>query len=77
MPATRLLALGLLALLGSLSALPAQKAAPDPSWLLFHGNPRQTGVASGKIPAKLVTLWKFKAEDAFESAVAVDRKSVV
>jgi outer membrane protein assembly factor BamB len=66
MPVTfRLLAAGLLALFGSLSALAAD------SWLLFHGNPQQTGVAAGKLPAKLDTLWTFKAGDAFESSVAI------
>jgi outer membrane protein assembly factor BamB len=69
----RLLAVGLLAVFGPVLALaePAPAAKDVASWLLFHGNPRQTGVAEGKLPAKLVTLWTFKAEDAFESAVAV------
>ena len=67
MPVTfRLLAAGLLALFGSLSALAAD------SWPLFHGNPQQTGVVvASKLPAKLGIRWKFKAEDAFESSVAV------
>jgi outer membrane protein assembly factor BamB len=72
MPATRLLGTAaLLLLLGSVGAVPAPKATPAPSWLLFHGNPQQTGVATGKLPAKLDTLWTFKAGDAFEGAAAV------
>jgi outer membrane protein assembly factor BamB len=40
-------------------------------WLLFRGNAEQTGVASSKLPDKLVVLWTFLADDAFENAVAV------
>lgn len=40
-------------------------------WPVFHGNPEQTGVAAGKLPDKLETLWTFKTDDAFENAVAV------
>lgn len=72
-PTFRLLAASL-TLVGAaltLTAQPAPVAKEKAAWLLFHGNPRQTGVASGKLPAKLDTLWTFKAGDAFESSVAV------
>ncbi len=42
------------------------------SWPLFRHNPEQTGVTTAKLPAKLQTLWTFKAGDAFENAVAVN-----
>ena len=68
----RLLAASL-TLVGAVLTLTAQPApvAKDDAWLLFHGNPRQTGVAPGKLPAKLEIKWKFGAGDAFESSVAV------
>ena len=50
------------------AALPAGGGA---SWLLFRGSPEQAGVASTSVPGKLDVLWTFKAEDGFESAVAV------
>src|SRR5207249_2230253 len=46
-------------------------AAGKDEWLLFRGNAEQTGVTSSSVPNKLGVLWQFKAEDSFESAVAV------
>jgi outer membrane protein assembly factor BamB len=49
-------------------------AADDPAkdeWLLFRGNPLQTGVASAPLPKQLVELWKFPTKDSIEAAVAV------
>jgi outer membrane protein assembly factor BamB len=40
-------------------------------WPLFRGSAEQTGVSTTQLPAKLQTLWTFKAGDAFETAVAV------
>ena len=42
-------------------------------WPLFRGNPLQTGVVKEALPDKLEVLWKFKAEDGFESAAAIDK----
>jgi len=66
---------GLLALAGSWLATAADKKLAPPrasdSWPLFRGTAEQTGIASGKLPARLATLWTYKAEDAFEGAVAI------
>jgi outer membrane protein assembly factor BamB len=51
--------------------LPAPSGKDD--WLLFRRTPQQTGVTPTTVPNKLVVLWTFKAEDSFESAVAVSR----
>jgi outer membrane protein assembly factor BamB len=59
----------LVALVVPIVALSA--AAQNTGWPLFRGNPEQTGVTAAKLPAKLETLWTFKAGDAFESTVAV------
>jgi outer membrane protein assembly factor BamB len=40
-------------------------------WPVFRGNATQTGVAASQLPDKLDVLWTFKADDAFENAVAV------
>jgi RNA polymerase sigma factor (sigma-70 family) len=67
------------------SAPSASAAAPIPAppdapvaleerqseWLLFRGNPLQTGVAQTSLPAKLEVLWTFKAKDSIENAPAV------
>jgi outer membrane protein assembly factor BamB len=42
-------------------------------WLVFRGDPSQTGYRKGELPARLEVLWKFQAEDAFEGAVAVHK----
>lgn len=45
---------------------------PQTAWTLFRGNPLQTGVAQGKLPDKLVELWKFETKDGgIEGAPAV------
>jgi outer membrane protein assembly factor BamB len=58
-------------LVGSFSAVDKTAAADSRNWPLFRGNPEQTGVTRAPLPAKLQTLWTFKAEDAFENAVSV------
>ena len=40
-------------------------------WLIFRGNPGQTGIAPGGLPEKLEVLWQFKAKDGIESAAAI------
>jgi outer membrane protein assembly factor BamB len=45
-------------------------------WPVFRGDPGQTGVTASKLPAKLVELWKFTAEDAFENGVVVSGDTV-
>jgi outer membrane protein assembly factor BamB len=40
-------------------------------WLIFRGNPGQTGIAQCVLPEKLELLWEFKAKDGIENAVAV------
>jgi outer membrane protein assembly factor BamB len=52
-------------------ALADHGAAPKDTWPLFRGTAEQTGVAGSVLPDKLEVLWTFKAEDAFEGAVAV------
>lgn len=42
-------------------------------WAVFRGNPAQTGIAQGALPANLETIWEFKAKDGIENAVAVAR----
>ncbi len=69
--------LGLGLALGALSsgvAAPVKgggKPAAKPGWPVFRGDARQTGVAPGALPDKLVELWQFKTGDAIESSVAV------
>jgi outer membrane protein assembly factor BamB len=46
-----------------------KKAAQE--WLLFRGNPLQTGVATAHLPEKLQTLWSVHTGDSIESAPAV------
>jgi outer membrane protein assembly factor BamB len=43
------------------------------AWTLFRGNALQSGVSPGRLPDKLVELWKFEAKDAIEGAPAVHR----
>jgi outer membrane protein assembly factor BamB len=45
--------------------------AAESDWLLFRGNPLQTGVAETTLPEKLEVLWTFKAKDSIENAPAV------
>jgi outer membrane protein assembly factor BamB len=40
-------------------------------WLLFRGNPQQTGVATSALPDKLDILWKFSTKDAIEGTPAI------
>ncbi len=59
-------------LLGLFLLFPLSAASPDAdTWPLFHGDPRQTGVARAKLPGKLDVLWTFKTGDSIENAVAV------
>jgi outer membrane protein assembly factor BamB len=62
---------GLLGLVLALTALCAPATPRQEGWPLFRGNPEQNGVAQGKLPETLTVLWTFKAEDSFETAVAV------
>ena len=39
-------------------------------WLLFRGNPLQTGVAASALPEKLAVLWKFETKDSIEGTPA-------
>jgi outer membrane protein assembly factor BamB len=51
---------------------PGPAGAPGKDdWLLFRGSPEQAGVSTSTVPDKLEVLWQFRAEDSFESAVAV------
>ena len=61
----------LMILLPAVLAWPARAA--DDEWLLFRGNPLQTGVAETTLPDQLEILWTFKAKDSIESAPAVAR----
>lgn len=70
---SRLSRLFLLLLLGTACPVVWSSEAADSSWLLFRGNPQQSGVARSRLPEKLEVLWKFTAEDSFENAVAVDK----
>jgi outer membrane protein assembly factor BamB len=63
--------LALLAVALSTDAGPAGKPEPAKDWPLFRGNPTQTGVATGALPAELAVLWKFQAKDSFEATVAI------
>ncbi len=45
--------------------------AADTDWLLYRGNPTQTGVATGKLPDELGILWTVASEDSIEGAPAV------
>lgn len=40
-------------------------------WPIFRGNPRQTGIATSKLPDKLDTLWTFQTKDAVEGTPAI------
>jgi outer membrane protein assembly factor BamB len=40
-------------------------------WLLFRGNPLQSGVAASPLPDKLEILWTFKVKDGIESTAAI------
>lgn len=42
--------------------------AADTDWLLYRGNPTQTGVATGKLPDELGILWTVASEDSIEGA---------
>src|SRR5262249_55698102 len=52
-----------------LAAAPTEQARDQ--WTLFRGNPLQSGVAPGSLPAQLQELWKFEAKDTIEGAPAV------
>jgi outer membrane protein assembly factor BamB len=60
-----------LVLIGSQPAAPAPTTAPKDDWLLFRGNPAQTGLASSPLPDKLEILWKFATDDGIEGAPAI------
>ena len=47
-------------------AAPTPKETPQDTWALFRGNALQTGVATGKLPDKLVELWTFTTNDSIE-----------
>jgi outer membrane protein assembly factor BamB len=47
------------------------KDKPAADWLLFRGNPQQTGVASSRLPDKLDILWKFQTKDTIEGTPAI------
>jgi outer membrane protein assembly factor BamB len=56
----------------SILALAADKVgAPGTTWPVFRGSADQVGVVKEELPARLEVLWTFKAEDAFEGAVAI------
>jgi len=56
-----------LALLAALIAA----ASAHADWPIFRGNAMQSGVAEGKLPAKLDILWQAKLGDAIEGAPAI------
>jgi len=41
------------------------------AWPVFHGNARQTGLASSALPDQLEIVWQFKAKDSIEGAAAI------
>src|SRR5689334_22653355 len=43
----------------------------DADWASFRGDQALTGVAEGKLPAKLKKLWKFDAGGPVESTAAI------
>jgi outer membrane protein assembly factor BamB len=47
------------------------KGRPESQWLVFRGNPQQTGVAASTLPDKLKVRWQFKAKDGVESTAAI------
>jgi outer membrane protein assembly factor BamB len=49
----------------------AAEPLPATDWLLYRGNPLQTGVAASKLPEDLDVLWKFPAKDGFEGAACI------
>jgi outer membrane protein assembly factor BamB len=51
-----------------------EKAGQD--WIIFRGNPLQTGVAGSSLPEKLVVRWKFKAKDSIEGSAAIANGTV-
>jgi outer membrane protein assembly factor BamB len=65
------LRLALIAVVVAAAALALPARAADTDWLLFRGNPLQTGVADTTLPDKLEVLWTFKAKDSIENAPAV------
>jgi outer membrane protein assembly factor BamB len=81
-PAVRVLAaLGGLVLLCGVLGCPgesdepetaAQGQAPAASWPMFHGRQDMTGVAAGRLPAKLVLRWKLKTGGAVKSSPAIE-----
>ncbi len=52
-------------------AAPVPMEAPKDTWALFRGNALQTGVATSKLPDKLVELWTFATNDTIEAAPTV------
>ncbi len=60
------------AVLGALGLTAAAAEPARDSWLVFRGNPLETGVLpAGALPDKLDELWKFSAKDAIDGAPAV------
>jgi outer membrane protein assembly factor BamB len=65
-----------LVVIGGLTAAPVPPAALQQDWLLFRGNPLQTGVSPAKLPDKLAVLWTFSAKDSIEGAPAIVKDTV-
>jgi outer membrane protein assembly factor BamB len=49
----------------------AAEPAKQTDWLLFRGNPLQTGAVTTELPDKLETRWEFATKDIIEGAPAV------
>jgi len=63
--------IGVLLIAALQAKAPAPAVAPKDDWLLFRGNPPQTGLASAPLPDKLEQLWKFQTDDGVEGAPAI------
>ena len=72
----RCLFLPVLVLAGDGDRKPGPAEKPSQDWLIFRGNPLQTGVAGSSLPDKLVIRWKFKAKDAVEGTAAIVNDTV-
>jgi len=44
---------------------------PAGDWLVFRGDPLQTGVATSSLPDELAVRWKFRTKDAIEGTAAI------
>ncbi len=58
------------------SSAPRQVSSTGDGWPMFRGNPRQTGVADGKLPDDLHLRWKFQAPDFITSTAAIHEGKV-